>query len=142
MGQPVVIQRQLGQASFRLAVLDAYDRQCAVTTEHSRPVLEAAHVRPWAAGDGHEIPNGVPLRRDLHGLFDLGYVTIRPDLTVAVSNRLRDDYANGQAYYQPERSGDGLPRVLDAGAPRVWPLPRGLSHVCCIRMGMWRNGRP
>ena len=45
-------------------------------------------------------PKRVPLRRDLHRLFDLGYVTIRPNLTVAVNTRLRDDYANGKIYYE------------------------------------------
>jgi putative restriction endonuclease len=42
----------------------------------------------------------MPLRRDLHRLFDLGYVTIRPDLRFAVSRRLRDEYANGRTYYE------------------------------------------
>lgn len=98
-GRPVLITPRLGQASFRLAVLDAYDRQCAVTTEHSLPVIDAAHIRPWAAGGTHSVPNGVPLRRDLHRLFDLGYVTIRPNMRLAVSRRLRDDYANGRVYY-------------------------------------------
>lgn len=70
-----------------------------MTHEHSRPVLEAAHIRPWAAGGAHELSNGLPLRRDLHRLFDLGYVTIRPDLRFAVSRRLREDYANGRSYY-------------------------------------------
>lgn len=100
LGQPQIVYPRLGQASFRLAVLDAYGRACAVTGEHSLPVLEAAHIRPWAAGGTHEIPNGVPLRRDLHRLFDLGYVTIRPDLSFAVSRRLRDEYANGRVYYE------------------------------------------
>ena len=63
-------------------------------------MLEAAHIRPWAAGGRHEISNGVPLRRDLHRLFDLGYVTIRPDLRFTVSRRLRDDFANGRVYYE------------------------------------------
>ena len=49
-GRPIMITPRLGQASFRLAVLDAYGQQCAVTTEHSLPVIEAAHIRPWAAG--------------------------------------------------------------------------------------------
>lgn len=100
LGQPQIVYPRLGQASFRLAVLDAYGRACAVTGEHSLPVLEAAHIRPWAAGGTHEIRNGVPLRRDLHRLFDLGYVTIRPDLSFAVSRQLRDEYANGRVYYE------------------------------------------
>jgi putative restriction endonuclease len=99
-GNPVLITPRLGQPSFRLAVLEAYGQQCAVTTEHSLPVIDAAHIRPWASGGTHLIANGVPLRRDLHRLFDLGYVTIRPDLRFAVSRRLRDDYANGRVYYE------------------------------------------
>jgi putative restriction endonuclease len=99
-GQPVLIVPRLGQSSFRLAVLDAYGRQCAVTTEHSLPVIDAAHIRPWAVGGTHAVPNGVPLRRDLHRLFDLGYITILPNMRLAVSRRLRDDYANGRAYYE------------------------------------------
>ena len=100
VGSPVVIMPRLGQSSFRLAVLDAYGQQCAVTTEHSLPVIDAAHIRPWAVGGTHSIPNGIPLRRDLHRLFDLGYVTIRPGMRFAVSRRLRDEYANGRAYYE------------------------------------------
>src|SRR4051794_17989519 len=65
-GRPQLVIPRLGQGSFRLAVLDAYDGACAITTEHSLPVLEAAHIRPWAAGGRHELPNGLPLRRDLH----------------------------------------------------------------------------
>jgi putative restriction endonuclease len=99
-GRPQLILPRLGQASFRLAVLEAYGQQCAITTEHSLPVIDAAHIRPWAAGGAHAVPNGLPLRRDLHRLFDLGYVTVRPDLRFAVSRELRDDYANGRVYYE------------------------------------------
>lgn len=101
-GKPQVIQPRFGQGSFRLAVLDAYGGACAVTTEHSLPVLEAAHIRPYAQGGTHQVRNGIPLRRDLHRLFDLGFVTVRPDHTFAVSRQLRDDYANGRVYYALE----------------------------------------
>jgi len=63
-GRPVLITPRLGQASFRLAVLDADGQRCAVTHEHSLPVLEAAHIRPWAAGGVHELPNGLPIAAD------------------------------------------------------------------------------
>jgi putative restriction endonuclease len=99
-GRPVLIKPRLGQSSFRLAVLDAYGQQCAVTLEHSLPVIDAAHIRPWASGGMHSVPNGLPLRRDLHRLFDLGYVTIRPNMRLAVSRRLHDEYANGRVYYE------------------------------------------
>jgi putative restriction endonuclease len=98
-GSPQTITPRLGQGSFRLAVLDAYGRECAVTTEHSLPVLEAAHIRPYGLGGAHEVRNGLPLRRDVHRLFDLGFVTVRPDHTFVVSGQLRDDWANGREYY-------------------------------------------
>jgi putative restriction endonuclease len=99
-GTPYLTRPRLGQGSFRLAVLDAYGRACAVTTEHSLPVLDAAHIKPYALGGPHEVRNGLPLRRDLHRLFDLGFVTVRPDQSFAVSKRLRDDWANGRVYYE------------------------------------------
>jgi putative restriction endonuclease len=113
-GKPQLILPRLGQGAFRIAVLDAYGRACAVTTEHSLPVIEAAHIKPWGQGGDHEVRNGIPLRRDLHRLFDLGYVTIRPDHRLAVSSALREDYENGRTYYAldgrtillPERSSD------------------------------------
>jgi putative restriction endonuclease len=101
-GNPQLIQPRLGQGAFRIAVLDAYGQACAVTTEHSLPVLEAAHIRPWGMGGEHAIRNGIPLRRDLHRHFDLGYVTIRPNHRLAVSDALRDDYENGRTYYELE----------------------------------------
>ena len=113
-GAPRLIVPRLGQASFRLGVLDAYGHQCAVTTEHSLPVLDAAHIRPWSAGGAHALPNGLPLRSDLHRLFDLGYVTVRPDLRFAVSRSLRDEFANGRAYYDLDGRAIQLPADVTA----------------------------
>lgn len=101
-GAPTVIRPRLGQGSFRLAVLDAYGGACAVTGEHALPALEAAHIKPFASGGSHELTNGLPLRRDLHRLFDLGYVSVRPDGAFLVSPRLRSEFHNGHTYYALE----------------------------------------
>lgn len=98
-GEPRLVQPRLGQATFRIAVLDAYGRGCAVTEEHSLPALEASHIRPYAQDGPHEIRNGLLLRADLHRLFDTGYATVTPDLRLEVSPRLREDYHNGRSYY-------------------------------------------
>lgn len=90
---------RLGQGTFRIAVLDAYGRGCAVTEEHSLPALEASHIRPYAHDGPHEVSNGLLLRSDLHRLFDTGYVTVTPDLRLEVGSRLREDYQNGRSYY-------------------------------------------
>ena len=59
VGILVLITPRLGQSSFRLAVLDAYGQQCAVTTERSLPVIDAAHIRLWTVGGTHSIPTGI-----------------------------------------------------------------------------------
>lgn len=98
-GTPTLHVPRLGQAIFRVRVLDAYDRGCAVTGEHSLPVLEAAHIKPYASGGEHAISNGLTLRSDLHRLFDRGYVTIDERGRFVVGGRLKADFENGRSYY-------------------------------------------
>lgn len=96
---PVMIRRRMGQGAFRIMVTDSYERQCAVSREHTLPVLQAAHIRPVTAGGEHQVSNGLLLRSDIHTLFDRGYVTITPDYKFAVSKRLDADWRNGKVYY-------------------------------------------
>lgn len=98
-GAPLLITPRLGQGTFRVAVLDAYGRACAVTGEHSLPALDASHIRPYAEQGPHSVTNGLLLRADLHRLFDTGYVTVSPEHRLEVSHRLRADYQNGRSYY-------------------------------------------
>lgn len=87
-GAPVVYRPRLGQGIFRVQVLDEYSRACAVTGEHTLPVLEVAHIRPYADGGEHDITNGLALRTDIHRLFDTGYVCVDDDLRLIVGRRL------------------------------------------------------
>ena len=110
-GPPFIHRARLGQGSFRTLVIDAYQRQCAVTGEHTPPALEAAHIVPYADHGPHHINNGLLLRSDFHKLFDAGLITIEPDLKVRVSGRIRDLYFNGKAYYRLQgQSLAALPR--------------------------------
>jgi putative restriction endonuclease len=99
-GQPCLVAPRLGQGAFRVLVTDAYGRRCAITGESTLPVLDAAHILPYAEHGAHEVSNGLLLRSDFHKLFDLGLVTVTPDLTVEVSSRIRDEWFNGKAYYR------------------------------------------
>ncbi|MFZ1992217.1 MAG: HNH endonuclease [Alphaproteobacteria bacterium] len=98
-GEPQLIKPRLGQGAFRVLVTDIYGRRCAVTQERTLPALEAAHIRPYSDGGTHEAPNGLLLRRDIHSLFDAGYVTITPGLNFEVSRRIKDEFDNGKHYY-------------------------------------------
>ena len=98
-GAPYEVTPRLGQGAFRLAVTSAYARSCAVSGEHSLPVLDAAHIRPYSGEGDHRVSNGLLLRTDIHRLFDKGYVTVSPDFRFEVSARLREEFANGKIYY-------------------------------------------
>jgi putative restriction endonuclease len=98
-GEPTLIRPRLGQGAFRVAVTDAYQRRCAVTGERTLPALDAAHIRPYADGGEHAVTNGLLLRRDIHCLFDLGYVTVTPEHVFEVSPRIREEFENGRDYY-------------------------------------------
>jgi putative restriction endonuclease len=122
-GNPVLVRPRLGQGTFRVAVLDAYGRACSVTGEHSLPVLEAAHIRPYSRGGLHEVTNGLLLRSDIHRLFDQGYVTVTTDHRFEVSRRLKADFENGRSYYPLNGQHVRLPESKSAHPDRnllIW----------------------
>jgi putative restriction endonuclease len=99
-GKPTTVLPRLGQGSFRIIVTDAYERRCALTNERTLPALDAAHIKPFALSGENEISNGILMRKDLHALFDRGYITINPSLKIEVSRKIRDEFENGRDYYR------------------------------------------
>jgi putative restriction endonuclease len=95
----VLSRIRLGQGAFRIMITQAYQGRCAITGEHTLPVLEAAHIKPFSESGPHTIANGILLRSDLHKLFDTGYITITPDYRLEVSKRLKEEFNNGKIYY-------------------------------------------
>jgi putative restriction endonuclease len=108
-GEPVLVRPRLGQGAFRFLVTDSYRRRCAVSGERTLPALDAAHIKPFADGGQHEASNGILLRRDIHTLFDLGYVTVTPDAKFEVSKKIREEYENGRHYYALHGAAIALP---------------------------------
>lgn len=88
-----------GQGAFRARLLDAYGRSCAITGEHTQPVLDAAHIQPYLGPKSNHVQNGLLLTKEFHTLFDLGYVTVTPEYRVRVSPALKADWHNGKRYY-------------------------------------------
>jgi putative restriction endonuclease len=121
-GEPQLIRPRLGQGAFRVLVTDTYKRRCVVTEERTLPALEAAHIRPYVDGGEHEARNGLLLRRDIHSLFDAGYVTVTPDLLFEVSRRIREEFDNGRHYY--ELHGQSIREPDD---PSLRPDPAALN---------------
>jgi putative restriction endonuclease len=84
------VKQRLHQASFREAVITAYDGRCAVSRLPEPLLLDAAHI----VEDKHEklgqpvIPNGIPLSKIHHAAFDAHLIGIDPDYRLHVSERL------------------------------------------------------
>ena len=85
------VKQRLHQASFRDAVITAYQGRCALSGLPEPMLLDAAHI----VSDGDEkfgqpvVPNGIPLSKIHHAAFDAQLIGIDPDYCVHVSERLR-----------------------------------------------------
>jgi putative restriction endonuclease len=84
------VKYRLHQASFREAVIFAYDGRCALSKLPEQRLLDAAHI----VADKHEllgqpiVPNGIPLSKIHHAAFDAHLIGIDPDYRIHVSKRL------------------------------------------------------
>jgi putative restriction endonuclease len=116
-----LVRPRLGQGTFRVMVTDVYKRRCVITGERTLPALEAAHIKPFSEGGSHEPQNGLLMRRDIHALFDCGYVTVTPDLKFHVSKKIREEFENGRQYYALEGQPISAPSVINWG-----PDPKAL----------------
>lgn len=122
-GSPTLVRPRLGQGAFQVVVMDAYQRRCAITGESTLPVLEAAHILPFAEAGPHEVGNGMLLRSDFHKLFDRGLITVTPSLNVEVSPVIHEQWFNGQVYYRLH----GRPLASVPANEQDRPNPRFLS---------------
>jgi putative restriction endonuclease len=84
------VKHRLHQASFREAVIAAYNRRCALSGLPEPLLLDAAHIM----ADRDElygqpiVPNGIPLSKIHHAAFDSHLIGIDPDFRIHVSERL------------------------------------------------------
>jgi len=99
-GNPALVLPRLGPGSFRVLVTDVYERRCAITNERTLPALEAAHIKPFSENGPLSVNNGILMRRDLHALYDRGYLTITPAYQIEVSRRIKEEFENGKEYYR------------------------------------------
>lgn len=120
-GEPTLVTPRLGQGAFRISVTDAYGRTCAVSGGKVLPALDAAHIRPYALGGDHEVSNGLLLRRDIHSVFDAGYVTIDEKHRFVVSDRVKTDFNNGNEYRRLHGS-----ILTPPTAEKSWPAQAAL----------------
>lgn len=97
--RPAMRRERVGQDLFRDAVLSAYDHTCCISGLAVPPLLNASHIAPWRSDPANRLnpANGLCLSALHDRAFDRGYLTIRDDLTVQVSKRVRD---NADAFFE------------------------------------------
>jgi putative restriction endonuclease len=112
------VKQRLHQASFREAVITAYNGRCALSGLPEPLLLDAAHI----VSDKDEllgqpvVPNGIPLSKIHHAAFDAHLIGIDADYRLHVSDRLlvqRDGpmlealkRLNGEMIHLPKRDKD------------------------------------
>lgn len=80
-----VVQQRAHQEGFRVRVVTAYRRLCAVCRLRHEELLEAAHILPDKHPLGAPIvPNGIALCALHHGAFDAHILGVTPDFTVEI----------------------------------------------------------
>jgi putative restriction endonuclease len=84
------VKQRLHQATFREAVIAAYDGRCALSGLPEPLLLDAAHI--VADGDVRlgqpVVTNGIPLSKIHHAAFDAHLIGIDPDFRMHESDRL------------------------------------------------------
>ena len=83
-GAGQIVYPRIGQGTFKVLVTEAYHRRCAISGEKTLPVLEAVHIKPYSQEGPHNTSNGLLMRKDIHTLFDRGYITVAEDLHIEV----------------------------------------------------------
>ncbi|HBG17849.1 MAG TPA: hypothetical protein DDY32_00795 [Desulfobulbaceae bacterium] len=70
---------------------------CAITGVNTLIVLESVRIVSYSSEGKHDIRNGLLLRADFHRLFDVGLVSVTPDLRVKISPRIRESWLSGKS---------------------------------------------
>ncbi|MBE9607799.1 HNH endonuclease [Chitinilyticum piscinae] len=108
-GEDVLVQAKarVKQAFFRKAVLSSYEHRCCITGLAEPKLLVASHIVPWSKDERNRLnpANGLCLSA-LHDKE--GLLTIRPDFTICVSERLLTDQSQLAKDYFWRFNGEGI----------------------------------
>jgi putative restriction endonuclease len=86
----MVVARPFREAAFAASVKNAYENTCAMTglqiiNGGGRSEVQAAHIKPVAAGGSDSVRNGLALSGTIHWMFDRGLVSVDDDFSILVA---------------------------------------------------------
>ena len=122
----MLVNKQIRDAAFRRAVLDAYDGRCAVTglrivNGGGKVEAQAAHI--WSVADGGPdvVQNGIALSATVHWLFDRRLISLTETYGVLVSHNKVPAELRGLFARQ-------LDRINLPTDRRFWPHPTYIAR--------------
>ncbi|GLW93502.1 HNH endonuclease [Actinokineospora globicatena] len=117
-----LVRVRQGQGPFRTQLLAQYGDHCAFTGPTPREALEAAHLYSYASTGEHQEGGGLLVRRDVHTLFDRGFLAVEPEL-------LRIDVVDALHGYDLYKSLHGAPlQVGLTDKQRAWVAAHWATH--------------
>ncbi|MDX5338006.1 MAG: HNH endonuclease [Cyclobacteriaceae bacterium] len=102
MEKEVTSKGRVNQSFFRNAVLSAYDYQCCITGLSVSEILIASHIIPWAVDEKNRLnPSNGLCMNPLHDrAFDVGLITITPELKIKVSKTVKQKSKSFEDYFR------------------------------------------
>jgi putative restriction endonuclease len=85
-----IVEVRIGQARFRRMVFTSYGATCCISGLRDPALLVASHIVPWSCDTGNRLnpQNGLCLSALHDRAYDKGLITVLPDCTVRVSQRV------------------------------------------------------
>jgi putative restriction endonuclease len=87
-----VVARPFRDVAFAISVKAAYINTCAMTglqiiNGGGRAEVQAAHIRPVAAGGTDSVRNGLALSGTVHWMFDRGLLSVDDDFSILIATK-------------------------------------------------------
>jgi hypothetical protein len=87
-------KERIGQNVFRSALMEYWEKSCAVTGVQNPTLLRASHIVPWATCESDEerlnVHNGLLLVATLDAAFDSGLITFEDNGRILISGKLSE----------------------------------------------------
>jgi putative restriction endonuclease len=85
-----IVSMRVNQTFFRMAILTSYQNKCCITQLPFTELLNASHIIPWASDEANRLNphNGLCLNTLHDRAFDRGFITVLPNYTINISDRI------------------------------------------------------
>lgn len=95
-----VVKTRVNQSVFRQIILATYSNKCAISGINIPELLVASHIIPWSENANERLnpSNGICLSNLYDKAFDKGFIGIKDDYTLILSDKLKSN--SSESYYE------------------------------------------